>query len=79
MRLIVATALLLAAVASHSASLPYDEAADAKAEIRASLEKASKAKVPVLVVFGANGELGHGTWNAVDKRTARKSRYQLRR
>ena len=54
MRAIVAVALLVAAVASHAASPPYDEAADAKAEIRATLEAASKAKVPVLVVFGAN-------------------------
>lgn len=54
MRFIVATALLLAAMTTHATSLPYDEAADAKAEIRASLVKASKAKVPVLVVFGAN-------------------------
>ncbi len=54
MRFIIATALFLAAAATHAASLPYDEAADAKADIRASLEEASKAMVPVLVVFGAN-------------------------
>ena len=33
---------------------PYDEAADAKAQIKAALSEASQAKVPVLVVFGAN-------------------------
>lgn len=54
MRVVAATVLLLAAVAAHAASLPYDETADARAEIRASLEEASRAKVPVLVVFGAN-------------------------
>lgn len=32
----------------------YDEAADAKAAIRATLADAEKAKLPVLVVFGAN-------------------------
>lgn len=32
----------------------YDEAADAKAAIRATLAEAEKAKLPVLVVFGAN-------------------------
>jgi len=32
----------------------YDEAADAKAVIRASLADAKQARVPVLVVFGAN-------------------------
>ena len=34
--------------------VPYDEAADAKAEIAAALVAAQRAKVPVLVVFGAN-------------------------
>ena len=33
---------------------PYDEAADAKAQIEAALSEAAQAKVPVLVVFGAN-------------------------
>ncbi len=33
---------------------PYDEAADAKAQIKAALSEAAQAKVPVLVVFGAN-------------------------
>lgn len=32
----------------------YDEAADAKAAIRATLAEAEKAGLPVLVVFGAN-------------------------
>jgi protein disulfide-isomerase len=54
MRVIIATALLLGAMASHAAAALYNEAADAKAEIRAALDAASKAKVPVLVVFGAN-------------------------
>jgi protein disulfide-isomerase len=50
----LATALLLVSTASLAASQSYDESADAKAEIRASLEEASKTKIPVLVVFGAN-------------------------
>lgn len=54
MRVIIATALLLGAMASHAATVLYDEAADAKAEIRTALDAASKSKVPVLVVFGAN-------------------------
>jgi thioredoxin 1 len=54
MRVIVATALLLGAVASQAATTPYNEGADARAEIRAALGEASKANVPVLVVFGAN-------------------------
>lgn len=37
-----------------AASGPYDDAADAKAQINSALAAASKAKVPVLLVFGAN-------------------------
>lgn len=33
---------------------PYNEAADAKAEIKATLAAAAAAKLPTLVVFGAN-------------------------
>jgi protein disulfide-isomerase len=33
---------------------PYDESADAKAEVRKALTEASLAKVPVLIIFGAN-------------------------
>ena len=54
MRVIVATALLLGTAASHAATVLYDESADAKVAIGAALDEASKAKVPVLVVFGAN-------------------------
>jgi thioredoxin 1 len=37
-----------------AATAMYDEAADAKAEIRSVLADARRANVPVLVVFGAN-------------------------
>ena len=37
-----------------AASGPYDETADAKAQIKTALAEATQAKVPVLVVFGAN-------------------------
>lgn len=54
-------ALLLAAASlslftghALAASGPYDESADAKAQIQAALADAAKARVPVLVVFGAN-------------------------
>ncbi len=33
---------------------PYNEAADARADIAATLTEAQRAKVPVIVVFGAN-------------------------
>jgi len=54
MRTLIATALLLFACASQAAPPSYDEAADAKAQIRVALDEAAVAKVPVLVVFGAN-------------------------
>lgn len=49
-------ALLLAAAAplALAATGPYDEAADAKAEIQSTQMAARQAKLPVLVVFGAN-------------------------
>ena len=37
-----------------AASGPYDEAADAKAQVRAAQAEATQAKIPLLVVFGAN-------------------------
>ena len=55
MRLPTAALILGASLAAHAGPPPiYDEAADAKAAIRATLAEAEKAKLPVLVVFGAN-------------------------
>ncbi len=56
MRFLIPSLLLAATfVAQAGGAAPiYDEAADAKAAIRASLAEAEKAKLPVLVVFGAN-------------------------
>ena len=49
------SATLAAALPSHAADAgPYDEAADAKSDIQASLAQAQAARLPVLVVFGAN-------------------------
>jgi protein disulfide-isomerase len=45
---------LAGALAGAAADGPYNERADAKAEIRAALEASRTAKKPVLVVFGAN-------------------------
>jgi protein disulfide-isomerase len=52
-RLLLLTALL-GALAAHAAEPAYNEAADAKADVRQALADARLAKVPVLVVFGAN-------------------------
>ena len=59
MRKTIASLLLfsfaaIATAATPAATGPYDEAADAKAEISAALTEAQRAKVPVIVVFGAN-------------------------
>ena len=54
MRTLLAAPILFVALHVSAATPAYDEAADAKAEIRSTLVQAQRAKVPVLVVFGAN-------------------------
>lgn len=56
MRFLTASLLLATSLAAEASGPPaiYDEGVDAKAAIRATLAEAEKAKVPVLVVFGAN-------------------------
>jgi thioredoxin 1 len=54
MRTLLAAVLLAASVAARAAALPYEEGVDAKAQIQAAIADATRAKVPVLVVFGAN-------------------------
>ena len=46
-------AILLATVV-YAAPLPYDETADAKADVKQALNAAKKSQMPVLVIFGAN-------------------------
>ena len=45
---------MIFAIGGHAADGPYNEAADARLEIRQALAQAAAAGVPVLVVFGAN-------------------------
>jgi thioredoxin 1 len=54
MRKLIAAFLVALASATHAASGPYDEAADAMGEIRTALAQPSQPRKPVLVVFGAN-------------------------
>ncbi|MGM9482977.1 thioredoxin family protein [Roseateles sp. NT4] len=56
MRFLTASLLLATSVAASAGGPPpiYDEGVGAKAAIKATLAEAEKAKVPVLVVFGAN-------------------------
>ena len=49
-----ALCLALASAFAGAASLPYDESADAKAELQQALATAKTSQRPVLVVFGAN-------------------------
>jgi len=44
----------LLATAAWAAPLPYDEVADAKADVQRTLSEAKKSNMPVLVIFGAN-------------------------
>lgn len=53
-RLLALAVLFTALNATPAADQPYNEAADARADVRRALEEARKARVPVLVVFGAN-------------------------
>ncbi|HQR10914.1 MAG TPA: thioredoxin family protein [Casimicrobiaceae bacterium] len=54
MKLLLAVPALLLAIACHAADGPYDEGADAKAQIKGALARSAATGVPVLVVFGAN-------------------------
>ena len=54
MRSHIAAILLASAPLAMAATQPYDESADARAGIRAAQAEAQRAKVLVLVVFGAN-------------------------
>lgn len=56
MRFLTASLLLATSLVANAGGPPpiYDEGADAKAAIRATLAEAEAAKLPVLVVFGAN-------------------------
>jgi protein disulfide-isomerase len=42
------------AFAAQAAERPYDETADARSALRASLADAADSKLPLLVIFGAN-------------------------
>jgi|KBSSwiStaDraftv2_1062776.scaffolds.fasta_scaffold18029_8 protein disulfide-isomerase len=54
MNRLLAIPLLLFVLASHAADGPYNEAADARNEIRLALADAAQSGKSVIVVFGAN-------------------------
>ncbi len=55
-RFLLATALLaaLAGPAGAAATGPYDETADAQADVQRALDAAARSRRPVLILFGAN-------------------------
>ena len=53
MRLLLFLVCFCAAL-SYAAGLPYDEAADAKADVKRTLAEAKKSNMPVLIIYGAN-------------------------
>ncbi|MGM9490984.1 thioredoxin family protein [Ideonella sp. YS5] len=53
-RLMLALAAATLAMTTHAATGPYDEAADAKADVQRALDTAARTQRPVLVIFGAN-------------------------
>lgn len=54
MKNLLALFVMLFALVGHAAEAPYDEAADARAEIQKALAQAASSGQSVLVVFGAN-------------------------
>jgi len=54
MKILRALSFVFLAVAAAAADSPYNEAADAKLDIKQALTQAATANTPVIVVFGAN-------------------------
>jgi thioredoxin 1 len=53
-KLLLSLAIALCTGLAAAADRPYDESADAKAQIQAALHEAAASKQPVLLIFGAN-------------------------
>lgn len=53
-KFLILLTLLLASAAALAADLPYDEKADAKAELQQTLAAAQQSHQPVLLILGAN-------------------------
>jgi protein disulfide-isomerase len=54
MKLLNALLFVILAAAANAADRPYNETADAKLDIKQALTQAATAKIPIIVVFGAN-------------------------
>ncbi|MGY8628011.1 thioredoxin family protein [Chromobacterium violaceum] len=53
-KLLILLSLWLASAAALAGDLPYDELADAKAELSRTLDAAKQGRQPVLLILGAN-------------------------
>jgi thioredoxin 1 len=53
-KIFLSLAVALATSLAVAADRPYDESADAKAQIQVALHEAAASKQPVLLIFGAN-------------------------
>ncbi|MEJ8676923.1 thioredoxin family protein [Chromobacterium amazonense] len=53
-KLLILLSLFLASSAALASDLPYDEKADAKAELQQTLAAARQSHQPVLLIMGAN-------------------------
>ena len=53
-KILLSLVIAVAAGLAVAADRPYDEGADAKAQIAAALHEAAAAREPVLLIFGAN-------------------------
>ena len=54
MKILLPLSVVFFAMSAFAGDTPYNEAADAKLDIKQALTQASTAKTPVIVVFGAN-------------------------
>jgi thioredoxin 1 len=54
MKILNTLLFMILAATANAADRPYNEAADAKLDIKQALTQAATAKTPVIVVFGAN-------------------------
>ncbi|RBH34880.1 thiol reductase thioredoxin, partial [Pseudomonas sp. MWU13-2860] len=53
-KFLILLSLLLASAAAQAGDLPYNEKADAKAELQQTLAAAQQSHQPVLLILGAN-------------------------
>jgi thioredoxin 1 len=54
MKILHASFIVFLALVANAADSPYNESADAKLEIKQALTQPAAAKIPVIIVFGAN-------------------------